>query len=186
MPHVEVPGGMTSHEYLSKKCYDALYDFCERTNYEIDCAKYYDRLEYELSILKKHDVSDYFLIDEDIIRYARDNGILTGPGRGSASGSLVSYLLGITRIDPLGYNTNVELMFERFLSPERKELPDIDSDLEPERRKDVLRYLRRNTALNELFRLLPSVRWEQRQSSGRGNERLRYIKRNHKTDTCIY
>ena len=142
LPHVEVPGGMTSHEYLSKKCYDALYDFCERTNYEIDCAKYYDRLEYELSILKKHDVSDYFLIDEDIIRYARDNGILTGPGRGSASGSLVSYLLGITRIDPLGYNTNVELMFERFLSPERKELPDIDSDLEPERRKDVLRYLR--------------------------------------------
>ena len=142
LPHVEVPGGMTSHEYLSKKCYDALYDFCERTNYEIDCAKYYDRLEYELSILKKHDVSDYFLIDEDIIRYARDNGILTGPGRGSASGSLVSYLLGITRIDPLGYNTNVELMFERFLSPERKELPDIDTDLEPERRKDVMRYLR--------------------------------------------
>lgn len=98
LPHVEVPGGMTSHEYLSKKCYDALYDFCERTNYEIDCAKYYDRLEYELSILKKHDVSDYFLIDEDIIRYARDNGILTGPGRGCFAPETQIYLSsGVTK-----------------------------------------------------------------------------------------
>ena len=92
-------------------------------------------MEYELQHSEKHDVSDYFLIDEDIIRYARDNGILTGPGDGAASGSLVSYLLGITRIDPSGYNTNVEFMFERFLSPERKELPDIDSDLSQKEEK---------------------------------------------------
>jgi len=97
-----------------------------------------ERLNYELDIILKMGYAGYFLIVWDFIRYAREKGILVGPGRGSATGSLVAYLLGITQIDPLKYG----LIFERFLNPERKTLPDIDIDIQDNRRQEVIEYVR--------------------------------------------
>ena len=89
------------------------------------------RADYELEIISKMGFNGYFLIVEDIVRYARQNDILVGPGRGSASGSIVSYLLGITKVDPLKY----DLMFERFLNIARKNMPDIDLDFETAKKR---------------------------------------------------
>ena len=91
----------------------------------------WDRMEYELRTINEMGFSDYFLIVWDFIKYARDNGIMVGPGRGSAAGSIVSYSLRITDIDPIKYN----LLFERFLNPERLTMPDIDIDFCYERRR---------------------------------------------------
>ena len=99
---------------------------------------YSDRLIYELSIIKKMGFSNYFLVVYDFILYAKKNNILVGPGRGSAAGSLVAYSLGITEIDPLKY----DLLFERFLNPERVSMPDIDTDLPDIYREDVINYVR--------------------------------------------
>ncbi|WP_026832334.1 DNA polymerase III subunit alpha [Exiguobacterium undae] len=96
-----------------------------------------DRLQYELNVIEKTGFADYFLIVEDLVRQAKANGIQVGPGRGSAAGSLVSYALGITTVDPIKYG----LLFERFLNPERISMPDIDIDIEDERREEVLDYL---------------------------------------------
>ena len=98
--------------------------------------KYIERLKYELSIIKKMNFCDYFLVVEDYVKYAKENDILVGPGRGSAAGSLVSYLLNITEIDPLKYN----LIFERFLNPERISMPDIDIDFEDTKKDEVINY----------------------------------------------
>ncbi len=99
--------------------------------------KYVQRLEYELSIIKQMDFCNYFLVVWDYVKYAKQNNILVGPGRGSAAGSLVSYTLGIIDIDPLKYN----LLFERFLNPERITMPDIDVDFDSEKRQDVINYV---------------------------------------------
>lgn len=96
-----------------------------------------ERLKYELEIIEKTGFADYFLIVEDLVRQAKVKGIRVGPGRGSAAGSLVSYALGITTVDPMKYG----LLFERFLNPERISMPDIDIDIEDERREEVLEYL---------------------------------------------
>ncbi|MGI9461392.1 MAG: DNA polymerase III subunit alpha [Alphaproteobacteria bacterium] len=100
--------------------------------------KYFERLEYELSVIKKAGFADYFLIVADFIRYAKDNGIPVGPGRGSAAGSLIAFSLGITNLDPIHYG----LFFERFLNPGRIEMPDVDIDFCQERRDEVLQYVR--------------------------------------------
>ena len=96
-----------------------------------------ERLDYELGVIKDMGYVDYFLIVWDFIRYARDHGIMVGPGRGSAAGSVVAYTLGITSIDPMRYN----LLFERFLNPERVSMPDIDVDFCFERRQEVIDYV---------------------------------------------
>lgn len=97
------------------------------------------RLDYELTTIKNMGYVDYFLIVWDFIKYARDNDIMVGPGRGSAAGSLVAYTLGITQLDPIRY----DLLFERFLNPERVSMPDIDVDFCFERRQEVIDYVRR-------------------------------------------
>ena len=97
----------------------------------------WDRMEYELKTINDMGFCDYFLIVWDFIKYARDNGIMVGPGRGSAAGSIVSYSLRITDIDPIKYN----LLFERFLNPERLTMPDIDIDFCYERRQEVIDYV---------------------------------------------
>lgn len=99
---------------------------------------YLERLEYELDVILKMHFEDYFLVVYDYIKYAKQNGILVGPGRGSAAGSLVSYCLGITDVDPIKYN----LLFERFLNPERITMPDIDTDFPDNRRDDVINYVK--------------------------------------------
>lgn len=133
LPGFTVEEGYTPYEYLKEKCYNGLIQ-----KYGEDCSEEIrQRLEYELSVISSMGYVDYFLIVWDFIRYARENDIMVGPGRGSAAGSLVSYCLGITSIDPLKYN----LLFERFLNPERISMPDIDIDFCYERRQEVIDYV---------------------------------------------
>ena len=134
LPKYDVPDGLTSWEYLNKLCYEGLE---QRYHPVTDALK--KRLDYELSTIKNMGYVDYFLIVWDFIKYARDNDIMVGPGRGSAAGSLVAYTLGITQLDPIRY----DLLFERFLNPERVSMPDIDVDFCFERRQEVIDYVRR-------------------------------------------
>ena len=134
IPHFEVPEGFDSKSYLLKLCNDG---FKER--YPNDDGKLYERMMYEISVIETMGYIDYFLIVWDFINYAREHGIAVGPGRGSAAGSLVSYCLHITNIDPVRYN----LLFERFLNPERVSMPDIDVDFCVERRQEVIDYVHR-------------------------------------------
>ncbi len=120
-------------EYLKKLSLDGL---SARYGDEIS-NNIHDRLEYELKVITQTGFASYFLIVQDFVNWAKQNGIIVGPGRGSAAGSLVSYLLGITNIDPLKYN----LLFERFLNPERVSMPDIDLDFDDARRNEVLKYV---------------------------------------------
>ena len=132
LPKYDVPDGYTSWEYLQKLCHDGLVR-C----YGEETKGLKERLDYELGIIQKMGYVDYFLIVWDYIKFARDHDIMVGPGRGSAAGSLVSYTLGITQLDPLKYN----LLFERFLNPERVSMPDIDVDFCYERRQEVIDYV---------------------------------------------
>jgi len=132
LPKYDLPEGVDSYEYLRNLCYEGLYKRYKNPGKEV-----IERLDYELSVIKQMGYVDYFLIVWDFIKFAKDNGIMTGPGRGSAAGSLVAYTLGITNIDPIKYN----LLFERFLNPERVSMPDIDSDFCYERRQEVIDYV---------------------------------------------
>jgi DNA polymerase III subunit alpha len=132
LPKFDTPDGIDSKEYLRKLCLKGLYERYENPDVEI-----MDRLDYELSVIEQMGYVDYFLIVWDFIRFANENGIMTGPGRGSAAGSIVAYTLGITKIDPIKY----ELLFERFLNPERISMPDVDSDFCYERRQEVIDYV---------------------------------------------
>ena len=134
LPKYDVPDGYTSWEYLQKLCHDGLVR-C----YGEETKGLKERLDYELGIIQKMGYVDYFLIVWDFIKYAKDHGIAVGPGRGSAAGSIVSYCLGITTIDPIHY----QLLFERFLNPERVSMPDIDVDFCYERRQEVIDYVTR-------------------------------------------
>lgn len=133
LPNFDVPKGQTHFDYLRNKCYVGLK---ERYGNNPD-KLYVDRLEYELSVINSMGYVDYFLIVADFIQYARDNGIPVGPGRGSGAGSICAYCMGITNIDPIKYN----LIFERFLNPERVSMPDIDVDFCYERRGEVIDYV---------------------------------------------
>lgn len=132
LPKYDVPEGYTSWEYLNHLCYEGL----KRRYPDVD-RSLEERLEYELSVIKSMGYVDYFLIVWDFIKYAKDHGIAVGPGRGSAAGSIVSYCLEITSIDPIRY----QLLFERFLNPERVSMPDIDVDFCYERRQEVIDYV---------------------------------------------
>lgn len=132
LPKYDVPQGYTSWEYLNKLCFEGL----ER-NYDPVTKELRERLEYELDTIRNMGYVDYFLIVWDFIKYARDHDIMVGPGRGSAAGSLVAYTLGITQLDPIKY----DLLFERFLNPERVSMPDIDVDFCFERRQEVIDYV---------------------------------------------
>ena len=132
LPKYDVPQEYTSWEYLNRLCREGLERLYHPVTEELK-----DRLQYELDTISDMGFVDYFLIVWDFIKYARDHGISVGPGRGSAAGSLVSYTLGITRLDPIKYN----LLFERFLNPERVSMPDIDIDFCFERRQEVIDYV---------------------------------------------
>ncbi len=132
LPKFDVPAGYTAWEYMQKLCRNGLV-----RRYPNRAAELEERLEYEMNVIHDMGFVDYFLIVWDFIRYAKENGIAVGPGRGSGAGSIVAYCLEITNIDPIKYN----LLFERFLNPERLTMPDIDIDFCYERRQEVIDYV---------------------------------------------
>lgn len=132
LPIYDVPENKTSFEYLKQLCYTGL-----KEKYNSVTDELIKRLEYELNTINSMGFTDYFLIVWDFIKFAKDNNIIVGPGRGSAAGSIVAYTLNITNIDPIHYN----LLFERFLNPERISMPDIDIDFCYERRQEVIDYV---------------------------------------------
>ena len=133
LPKYPKTKGATSLEYLKALCYKGL----EKRLHGRKDNHYYERLNYELAIIHRMGFDDYFLIVWDFILYAKKKNILVGPGRGSAAGSLVAYCLGITDIDPIKY----DLLFERFLNPERISMPDIDTDFPDDKRDEVIKYV---------------------------------------------
>ncbi|MBL3530172.1 DNA polymerase III subunit alpha [Companilactobacillus zhachilii] len=133
LPKFETPDDVSSQQFLHDLATKGLK---KRLNGQIP-ADYQQRLEYELSVIEKMGFSDYFLIVWDVIKHAHEIGVKTGPGRGSAAGSLVSYCLGITQVDPIKY----DLLFERFLNPQRANMPDIDLDLPDDRRDEMVMYM---------------------------------------------
>ena len=143
LPKFQTPEGKSSQEYLQEICQQSLKDK------ELVKDEYQSRLNYELSIIHQMGFDDYFLIVWDIMKYAHEAGIQTGPGRGSAAGSLVSYLLNITKVDPIEY----QLLFERFLNPERYTMPDIDLDFPDNRREAILEYVRRKYGENHVAQI---------------------------------
>ena len=145
LPKYEVPEGYDSWSYLNKLCYDGLTE-----RYPDDDGTLKARLEYELETIQKMGYVDYFLIVWDFINYSKSNGIMVGPGRGSAAGSIVSYCLKITNIDPIKYN----LLFERFLNPERVSMPDIDIDFCYERRQEVIDYVGRKYGADKVVQIV--------------------------------
>ncbi|MDO5345133.1 MAG: DNA polymerase III subunit alpha [Lachnospiraceae bacterium] len=145
LPKFDVPEGYTSWEYLNKLCRDGLEERYQPVTEELK-----ERLDYELGVIKTMGYVDYFLIVWDFIRYAREHDIMVGPGRGSAAGSLVAYSLGITKLDPIRYN----LLFERFLNPERVSMPDIDVDFCFERRQEVIDYVVRKYGKDRVVQIV--------------------------------
>lgn len=145
LPQFPVPGGLSAEAYLRELCQESF-------------SKYYDaqdkvakeRLEFELEVINKMGFASYFLIVWDFICFAKSAGITVGPGRGSAAGSIVSYLLGITNIDPLQY----DLLFERFLNPERVTMPDIDIDFCYERRGEVVEYVAKRYGTDKVAQII--------------------------------
>ena len=145
LPKYDVPDGYTSWEYLNKLCWEGLEEKYHPVTEELK-----ERLTYELNTIKTMGYVDYFLIVWDFIKYARDNDIMVGPGRGSAAGSIVSYSLGITQLDPIRY----QLLFERFLNPERVSMPDIDIDFCFERRQEVIDYVVRKYGKDRVVQIV--------------------------------
>lgn len=145
LPSFDVPEGETAASYLRKLCEKALPE-----RYAIVTDKERSRIDYELGVIDKMGFSDYFLIVMDFIHYAKSHGIPIGPGRGSAAGSIVSYLLHITEVDPLRF----DLLFERFLNPARVSMPDIDTDLCYRRRGEVIEYLARKYGSDQVAQII--------------------------------
>ncbi len=132
LPSYDVPDGKDAFDYLEELCYSGL-----EKRYSPVTEELKNRLDYELGVIKNMGFVDYFLIVWDFIHFAKNNGVMVGPGRGSAAGSIVAYSLGITTVDPIKYG----LIFERFLNPERVSMPDIDIDFEPEGRQKIIDYV---------------------------------------------
>lgn len=145
LPEYPVPQGYDPISYLKKLCDDGV-----KARYGEITAEVTERLEYELSVIINMDFPSYFLIVWDMINFAKENGIMVGPGRGSAAGSIVAYALGITDIDPLKY----DLLFERFLNPDRVTMPDIDTDFCIERREEVFHYLAERYGENRVAQIV--------------------------------
>ena len=133
LPYFETPNNMNHYDFFRQKCYDGLY---ERYGRDVPQA-YIDRLEYELETVEKMGYTDYYLIVQDFVRFAKSKGIPVGPGRGSGAGSIAAYCIGITDLDPMKY----DLIFERFLNPQRVSMPDFDIDFCYERRSEVIDYV---------------------------------------------
>ncbi|HEA6321477.1 TPA: DNA polymerase III subunit alpha, partial [Staphylococcus aureus] len=131
LPQYQTPNDESAKKYLWRVLVTQLKKL--ELNYDV----YLERLKYEYKVITNMGFEDYFLIVSDLIHYAKTNDVMVGPGRGSSAGSLVSYLLGITTIDPIKFN----LLFERFLNPERVTMPDIDIDFEDTRREKVIQYV---------------------------------------------
>lgn len=145
MPIFDVPEGYTLESYLDELCLKGLHE-----RYQNLTDEHHKRLEYELGVIKQMGYTGYFLIVWDFINFARENGIYVGPGRGSAAGSIVSYVLYITDIDPLKY----DLLFERFLNPERVSMPDIDIDFCYERRGEVIDYVVKRYGIDHVAQII--------------------------------
>ena len=145
LPKFDVPEGYDSWTYLNKLCFDGLKERYEDAGEELT-----ERLNYELNVIKNMGYVDYFLIVWDFINYAKEQGIPVGPGRGSAAGSIVSYCLRITDIDPVKYS----LLFERFLNPERVSMPDIDIDFCFERRQEVIDYVSKKYGADKVVQIV--------------------------------
>lgn len=148
LPYFETPHNLDKDQYLRQLCKEGLkkrYDSQEKIDPEI-----LKRLDYELSIIQKTGFASYFLIVQDFINWAKKEGIVVGPGRGSAAGSIVSYLTNITNIDPIKYN----LLFERFLNPERISMPDIDMDFADKRRDEVIQYVERKYGKDHVAQII--------------------------------
>ena len=145
LPRFDVPEGKTASQYLRELCQNGFEQLYPRADQSLK-----ERLEYELSTIETMGYVDYFLIVWDFIKFAKDNDIIVGPGRGSAAGSIVSYCLSITTIDPIKYN----LIFERFLNPERVSMPDIDIDFCYERRQEVIDYVIRKYGSDHVAQII--------------------------------
>jgi len=147
LPKFETEGGKTPDEYLKELCYKGI-----KNRYgENPEKKAFDRLDYELSVISQTKFASYFLIVQDFVNWAKRNRIVVGPGRGSAAGSLASFVLGITNVDPLKYN----LLFERFLTPDRSSgLPDIDLDFNDRRRNEVINYVAEKYGKNKVAQII--------------------------------
>jgi len=142
LPHFDVPGGKAPIDHIRGLCEEAL-----PTRYGVKPAlQVKERLAYELGVIGKTGFAPYFLIVADFVNWAKDHGIVVGPGRGSAAGSIVSYLLNITNVDPIKYG----LLFERFLNPDRVAMPDIDLDFADSRRDEVIQYVQRTYGVNHV------------------------------------
>ncbi|CAM3145179.1 DNA polymerase III subunit alpha [Streptobacillus ratti] len=133
-PLIKLPKGLNEKEYIV-----SILEESKKIKYPNITKEIQDRIDYELNVIDKMGYIKYFLIVHDFIKYAKENDIFIGPGRGSAAGSIISYLLGITELDPIKYG----LIFERFLNPERISMPDIDVDIEQEKRMDLIEYIKR-------------------------------------------
>ena len=145
LPKFDVPEGKSAWDYLNELCTAGLYERYSPVTEELKA-----RLAEELEIIRSMGFVDYFLIVWDYVRFARSAGIAVGPGRGSAAGSIVSYCLGITQLDPIRYS----LLFERFLNPERISMPDIDIDFAPERRQEVIDYVVRKYGADDVAQII--------------------------------
>ncbi|MCX6765560.1 MAG: DNA polymerase III subunit alpha [Candidatus Moranbacteria bacterium] len=146
LPEIEVPSGFTPESYLRHLAEEGL----EKRFGKGFTEEHRQRMEYELSVIEKTAFASYFLIVQDFVNWAKQNKIVVGPGRGSAAGSLVSYLIGITNIDPIKYN----LLFERFLNPERISMPDIDMDFADDRRDEVIDYVRQKYGHDQVAQII--------------------------------
>lgn len=145
LPSFSVPNGLTANQHLEKLINEKLSE-----RYPSPDKIVLDRLKYELGVIEKTKFADYFLIVADFVNWAKDHGIVVGPGRGSAAGSIISYILNITDIDPLKY----DLLFERFLNPERISMPDIDLDFADNRRDEVLAYVRQKYGEDKVAQII--------------------------------
>ena len=146
LPHFDVPNNEDHYEFFKRNCYNGLYKhYGENPSKEL-----IDRLEYELSTISRMGFVDYYLIVNDFVQYAKSQGIPVGPGRGSGAGSLCAYCIGITDVDPIKYN----LLFERFLNPERVSMPDFDIDFCKERRGEVIDYVVRKYGYDHVAQII--------------------------------
>src|SRR5207237_6193398 len=157
LPNFPVPKGFDATAYFEKIARDGLKQRLEAMAHlfvakrkKHETQAYWDRLEREIEIIKTMGFPGYFLVVWDFIKYAKDNGIPVGPGRGSGAGSLVAYSMGITDVDPLDY----DLLFERFLNPERISMPDIDIDFCMNRRGEVIEYVRRKYGADKVAQII--------------------------------
>ena len=145
LPGFTAPSGFTNLEYLTKICHEGLNRKMPDATREVK-----DRLEYEINVIAQMGFVDYFLIVWDFVNFAHENGIFVGPGRGSGAGSLAAYAMGITDTDPIKY----DLIFERFLNPERISMPDFDIDFCIERRQEVIDYVTRKYGADHVCQII--------------------------------